>query len=247
MLPILLALMGYFTAAPAPQAAPPPATGTVVAELFTSQGCSSCPPADRLLSELLEDADGAEVLALSFHVDYWNYLGWKDPFSDAAFSERQRRYADRLHDRVYTPQLILNGRASVVGSREAQVRRQVALLSKTTLPVSVALTAPTVEGNRLTVDYTVTGAAAKDRLHLALVERHLEVAVRRGENGGRTLRHDNVVRAFETVAAAAGGTHTLTFPAGVDLANAAVIAYVQDTDWQVKGAVQVPVRVAEQP
>ena len=235
----LLTLFLQYRSANAPT--PPPASGLVVAELFTSQGCSSCPPADRLLSQLIEEADGAEVLALSFHVDYWNYLGWKDPFSKAAFSKRQRAYADRLRDRVYTPQLILNGRSSVVGSREAQVRRGVAEQAAMPLPVGVALGAPEVSGNRLSIAYTLNGASAKDRLHLAVVERHLEVEVRRGENGGRTLHHDNVVRAFETVAASGSGTQTLTLPKGVDLKNTAVIAYVQDQDWAVRGAGMVAV------
>ena len=235
----LLTLFLQYRSANAPT--PPPASGLVVAELFTSQGCSSCPPADRLLSQLIEEADGAEVLALSFHVDYWNYLGWKDPFSSAAFSERQREYADRLRDRVYTPQLILNGRSSVVGSREAQVRRSVAEQAAMPLPVGVALGAPKVSGNRLSIAYTLNGASAKDRLHLAVVERHLEVEVRRGENGGRTLHHDNVVRAFETVAATNSGTQTLTLPKGIDLEHAAVIAYVQDQDWAVRGAGMVAV------
>lgn len=242
MLPVFVALLGWF-ASPFPTAPtpipPPPARPVVVAELFTSQGCHSCPPADRLLSQLIEATDGVEVVALSFHVDYWNYLGWKDPFSDAAFSERQRQYASHLRDRVYTPQLILNGRSSVVGSREAQVRRSLAEQGRTALPVGITLTTPEVDQQRIRIRYDLSGAAAGDRLHLALVERHLEVDVRRGENGGRTLHHDNVVRAFATVAARAG-THTLELPRDARPENVSVIAYVQGADWRVSGAAQVP-------
>ena len=83
--------------------------GFAVVELFTSEGCSSCPPADRLLAEIYRNSPQEEVFPLAFHVDYWNRLGWTDPYSDAAFSTRQRQYAQKLNDRVYTPMMIFNG------------------------------------------------------------------------------------------------------------------------------------------
>ncbi|MEL7120299.1 MAG: DUF1223 domain-containing protein, partial [Bacteroidota bacterium] len=100
----------------------------VLLELFTSQGCSSCPPADQVLAKLNREAiEGKlEVVALSFHVDYWNRLGWKDPYSDAAYSERQRIYAGKLKDEyVYTPEIVINGSKGIVGSREYDVRRAI--------------------------------------------------------------------------------------------------------------------------
>src|ERR1700681_1033381 len=104
-----------------------PGRGPVVVELFTSQGCSSCPPADRLLSRLQGDSRTAgTVIPLAFHVDYWNRLGWSDPFSSAAWSERQMTYAKALHsNRIYTPQLVVGGRAECVGSEERQVMRRI--------------------------------------------------------------------------------------------------------------------------
>ena len=236
MLPILLLLFACITD-PTP-VTPPEARPVVVAELFTSQGCSSCPPADRLLSELIDEAAEVEVLALSFHVDYWNYLGWVDPFSDAAHSERQRHYAAQLGDRVYTPQLILNGRSSHVGSRTGEVRRAVAEQARKATTATIALAQPVIDGAALTVTFQVAGAGRRDRLAVALVERHLDVKVRRGENGGRTLHHDNVVRAF-TTADPAAGTVRLPIPEGLIPNNAAVIAYVQAPDWQVCGAATV--------
>ncbi|MDX1642861.1 MAG: DUF1223 domain-containing protein, partial [Thermoanaerobaculia bacterium] len=107
---------------------------TVLIELFTSQGCSSCPPADRLLADLADrgELDGIVLLPLSFHVDYWNYIGWTDPFSSAEWSNRQRRYARAFGlDTIYTPQIFLNGRAEVVGSDEREVRR---LIRQTAAP-----------------------------------------------------------------------------------------------------------------
>ena len=97
----------------------------ILVELFTSQGCSSCPPADRVLAKLAKEAEAGDlpIVALSFHVDYWNRLGWKDPYSDAAFSQRQRIYASKLPDqRVYTPEIVVNGSSGHVGSRESEVR-----------------------------------------------------------------------------------------------------------------------------
>lgn len=165
--------------------------GPLVLELFTSQGCSSCPPADRLLSELVATGAAGDrpLLPLSFHVDYWNDLGWADPFSQPRWAERQRAYAEALGERgVYTPQLVIGGRAHVVGSDRRAVFRAVAK-------------APPVRA--LTVDATWTtgalrvkarGAMAGEALWLALWEDGLASEVKRGENRGATLRHDHVVR-----------------------------------------------------
>src|SRR5271154_2289788 len=97
---------------------------SVVLELFTSQGCSSCPPADALLKKL--SAENSQLLPLSFHVDYWNYLGWKDPYSSPANTDRQRGYASALDGQVYTPELVVNGAVGVVGSDEGSVRNAIA-------------------------------------------------------------------------------------------------------------------------
>ena len=185
----------------------------VLLELFTSQGCSSCPPADELLRALSRDAAlEGKIIPLSFHVDYWNRIGWQDPFSSADWSRRQKEYAAAFRQgRVYTPQLVINGRAELVGSDERAIRReiarQIALSSKVHLWFDVA---------RQSGGYTVTvrteaPAELRDRLAIYAVtyENELVTKVGRGENGGRTLRNDFVVRAFREVA---GGRATL--PAG---------------------------------
>src|SRR5262245_57422918 len=185
--------------APAPAAA---AAGPVVVELFTSQGCSSCPPADRLLTRLAEDpALAGKVLPLSFHVDYWNYIGWQDPFSSARWSDRQRRYARAFgSDRIYTPQLVVEGSSERVGSDEREARRRIAraLAAPAAGRVALAL-APAGEAVKVGVQARLAGARAPRDLDLwvALWETGLSTPVGSGENAQRTLKNDYVVRRFE--------------------------------------------------
>ena len=194
------------------------ATGPVVVELFTSEGCSSCPPADRLLAELDE-----RVVALAYHVDYWDRLGWADPYGDAAYSARQRAYAGTLDGRVCTPQMVVGGTRGVVGSGATAARA--AIEAAPALRVPVRLEA------RLDGRAVVVGAAAPDApdgavLHLAIVQRTASSDVRRGENGGRRLDHVRVVRALETVETPPG-TARLPLPDGLDASEVCVEALVQ--------------------
>jgi len=177
---------------------------TVVVELFTSQGCSSCPPADRLLSELRSsgEAAGVEVVPLSFHVDYWNYIGWTDPFSSARWSERQRRYAEALNlDTIYTPQTVFDGHLECVGSSRRKVS---ALLAEAASQDEFAVGLRLVRGEgraEARVDVAPvapTGLAARSLdVYLAIWEDGLATPVGRGENARKTLHNDAVVRRFE--------------------------------------------------
>jgi len=162
----------------------------VVVELFTSQGCSSCPPADRLLGRLDSLEQDVEVIALAFHVDYWNYIGWSDPFSSAEWSGRQRAYGRRLGaGRIYTPQLVVNGTRHAVGSN----RRAVMAALKGARGL-VPLEARIV--TRRSRSFTVRAKAPpRARLLLIVYESGLATRVPRGENAGRKLRNDQVVRA----------------------------------------------------
>lgn len=175
-------------------AADPGAERPVVVELFTSQGCSSCPPADAVLGEL---AHQPGVLALSFHVDYWDYIGWKDPFAAAQFTERQRDYAAKLGLRyVYTPQIVVDGRHDIVGSKRRQVTDAIEEASRSAPAVMVTLEAE--NGGRALLS---AGAAPKGGATVWLVtfdDAH-ETQVVRGENSGKALVNSNVVRELTTL------------------------------------------------
>ena len=180
--------------APAATDRPTGAGGIHILELFTSQGCSSCPPADSLLAELGHQDN---VIPLSFHVDYWNYLGWADPFSQAAWSERQQTYASYLRSRgVYTPQLVIDGRVGMVGSNRRDVERSLAAADATTPTVLVATAHWTSTSVRIDV-----AAPANAAVWVALYDRSTRVDVPRGENAGATLQTTNPVRALRRIAA----------------------------------------------
>jgi hypothetical protein len=177
-------------------ALPVQAEGTkTVVELFTSQGCSSCPAADRLLAEY---ADRSDVLALSYNVDYWDYLGWKDTLANHDFSQRQRDYsAARGDGDVYTPQAVIDGRNHVPGSLRADIEGAIAANSGG-LSVPINLTA---HGDAVTVDI---GASPSTMPHatlwLVMYDRAVTVPITRGENSGKTITYTNVVRKMRPIA-----------------------------------------------
>lgn len=217
-----------------------PDSGFALVELFTSQGCSSCPPADRLLSGLMEEAanKGQEIYLLSFHVDYWNYLGWTDPFSKKGFSTRQRRYAATLSTGVYTPQMVFNGRAECVGSNRTRVLASLQKVMEQEATDKIKLNLVQVSGQKaIRVDYEVEGNLKDKVINVALVERNISTQVKRGENGGRKLHHDNVVREFQTVELTGKGAVMLNLPSDLNKSKSAVIAFTQDqTTLEVFGA-----------
>jgi hypothetical protein len=219
--PLLLALCLALPIAPV-QATERP----TVVELFTSEGCSSCPPADALLAELAKRAD---VLALSFHVDYWDRLGWKDPFSSRAATDRQNRYAKLLKlATVYTPQIVVDGRWEAVGSDRADVERALELARRdpSEVPVTLALDHGQAQialgrgGDRVAASVLLIGF---DRRHVS--------AVKRGENSGRTLAHVDVVRGLEEIARRSAGEIAVAIPWRCDR----VAAVVQAADGRILG------------
>lgn len=169
-------------------------TGTVV-ELFTSQGCNSCPPADALLGELAKRDD---LIALTFNVDYWDYLGWRDTLASPAHSERQRAYAEAMHERrVYTPQTVIGGRLHAVGSDRRDIEqaiRQVQRLADGNLHIGLSS-----EGDKVLVRLPDGPRPVEAKIWLVRYDRVQEVAIRRGENGGRTLKYYNVVRELTNI------------------------------------------------
>jgi hypothetical protein len=180
----------------------------VVVELFTSEGCSDCPPADSLLEKLdkTQPVAGAQIIVLSEHVDYWDDIGWRDPYSAHAYSERQNQYAGHFRlDSIYTPQMVVDGRVQFVGSDERGALRAIenaARAEKTPMTISAAR----FDGNNSVTLRVETGAAPADAVLLVAVEDESDVSsVSRGENSGRTLHHVAVVREMSEVGTVARG------------------------------------------
>lgn len=205
-----------------------------VIELFTSQGCSSCPSADQLLAQTINDAknDGKKIFALSFHVDYWNRLGWADPFSSKEFSQRQSAYASQLNlNGVYTPQMVVNGSRQFVGSDEHELKEALNK-SLNTVPVAAfkALSATLQNNTPPQVKFSLDGAYAGCNINFALVSLSETTSIKRGENGGLTLTNENVVRQFISIPAVAEGEihfKASPVPAGN---NMAIVAYLQQAN-----------------
>ncbi len=244
---LLLALLPVVAwAAPAggdPSSAPTP----VLVELFTSEGCSSCPPADQLLIELdqSQGAGGAEIIALGEHVDYWDHLGWRDRFSSAQFSRRQNDYAARFRlDSVYTPQMVLDGKYEFVGNDAGKVRQALADAGRSRKPSRVALQR---EGeNSLSVRVENAGKASPEVL-LAITESGLSTKVGGGENGGRTVRHTAVVRRLQLLGKTKDGSFNtqarLETDAGWRRENLKAVVFVQDAgSREILGAAAVPLK-----
>jgi hypothetical protein len=185
----------------------------IIVELFTSEGCSSCPPADSLLARLEEQQPvaGAEIVALEEHVDYWNHQGWEDPFSAEQWTERQQKYAASRGDQsVYTPQMVVSGHAEFVGSRERTARA--AIEQAATQPQTGVSVAPAKSDKRDAEEFEVSvgklvGNSSGDtaEVWLAITETGLHSAVTRGENAGENLQHAAVVRTLRKVGVADAG------------------------------------------
>ena len=170
----------------------------VVVELFTSEGCSSCPPADNLLARLPRMVSGVEVIPLSEHVDYWNNLGWQDRFSAPLFSMRQQDYGRMFGlQSVYTPEMVVNGAAEFSGSDASRAQQEIAKAAAAP-HAEASMWLAGASGVHLHVEKTPHGVRNVD-VFLVLTETNLETAVAKGENAGRRLRHVGVVRHLSTI------------------------------------------------
>jgi hypothetical protein len=219
----------------------------VLVELFTSEGCSSCPPADALLAQIdaKQPVSGAQAIILEEHVDYWDDQGWRDPFASAAATQRQQEYSKTLHAEVYTPQMIVDGRTEILGSDQNAAQRAIEkaiAAPKTSLELSWVGATMTMGGPKLLrvragklsgVDGASGGQNAE--VFLVITESHLHSDVRRGENAGRGLEHDGVVRKFTSLGKASGsGEFSFDAQSSVKLSpdwkreNIRVVVFVQD-------------------
>jgi hypothetical protein len=181
----------------------------VVVELFTSEGCSSCPPADALLARISKSSSfaGAPIIAIAEHVDYFNHLGWADPYSKSQFTERQQGYVDAMHlKEVYTPQMIVDGRIEFLGHNEDAARTAIAAASRAS-KATVNVHVESLKGNALTLKLDVGAVPAKDGgeaadILVGVTEDNLNSSITRGENAGRKLAHVRVLRGIKSVGTA---------------------------------------------
>ncbi len=225
---------------------PAPAGAPVVVELFTSEGCSSCPPADALLMDLNlhQPVAGVEVIALGEHVDYWNDLGWKDRFSSAQYSQRQSRYAARFGlESVYTPQMVINGREEFVGNDRSKAAQAITEAARHGRQPSITMAS---SQNALEVKITEAGQKPLDVM-LAITESDLSTQVGRGENHGRLLRHTAVVRELRKIGTTSGGEFSGNWPLQLNpewrRQNLRAVVFLQDPNTlAIAGAVQVGVK-----
>ncbi len=214
-----------------------PNSKPVLVELFTSEGCSSCPPADALLRRLgrTQPVRNADVIVLEEHVDYWDRLGWKDPFSSEAATARQGDYADAFGgSQVYTPQMVVDGHAEFVGSSESEALRAIGTASQTPKP---AVHLKWADGGMLAIavdPLTNAKPGEVSQVYLAVTENMLRSDVKRGENAGRELEHDGVVRTLAAVGKAGAGStgfaSTVAVPAAHDWnrSNLRAVVFVQE-------------------
>lgn len=203
-------------------AAPVAATAdAVLVELFTSQGCSSCPPADEVLGQL---ANRDDVIALSLHVDYWDYLGWKDEFALPAFTQRQQGYARAASENmIFTPQMVVGGTDSVVGTRTLELMDHIARHKSAESKVEVNLSK---NGDAIVIEANSLGGSGDRVVQLVRYKPKSSVAIKRGENAGRTVTYHNVVTSW-TVLGTWSGSAPLQMKAPLD-GDAPSVVVIQD-------------------
>ena len=205
----------------------------VIVELFTSEGCSSCPPADALLRKLEETqpVPNAEIIVLGDHVDYWNYIGWTDRFSSKQFTDRQNQYGDNFRlDSVYTPQMVVDGNAELNGADEARAKRVISeAAEQPKLVIALSLEPSDMLKAQIV---SIPAMAQNDDVLLAITESGLQSQVDAGENGGRTLRHTGVVRELKKIGTTTGASFSAQTQISVHSdwkrKNLRAVVFVQD-------------------
>lgn len=207
-------------------------SGFAVVELFTSEGCSSCPPADAVVAKLEKESAGKPIYILAFHVDYWNSLGWRDVFSSAENSNRQRDYARYLKlSSVYTPQIVVNGKTEFVGSEEGTLHKAISAALQKDAPVQLSLANMQISRNVVMVHYDAKQNDSHSVLLLALVQKSAQSHVKAGENSGRMLSHVQIVQKLQGVALGNNktGTERINLPNDFTPQGWEVIGFIQNT------------------
>ena len=228
----LLTLLALFCTSETGHAqSPAPVPPIAVLELFTSQGCSACPPADTMLKAYTERAD---IIALSMSVDYWDHLGWKDTLGSSKHTARQKAYVKALNaGSVFTPQMVVNGAAQVVGSKKYDIEKALRATSKPAIGSSIALTASR-DAKRILIEVGATeshDAVRSATVWLVSVSPQIDIEIKRGENRGKTLTYHNVVRDIAPVGMWAGKPVRIELPATAIVETAtrsAVLVQIDD-------------------
>lgn len=202
--------------------------GFAVVELFTSEGCSSCPPADIAVASLLKESP-QHVYVLGFHVDYWNNLGWKDVYSKTSFTNRQRNYASAFKlNSIYTPQIVVNGSKQFVGSNKSALYNSVKDELNKSTQANIILLAASRDDKHVTVQYTSPKIMDAEVVNFALVQKQAISNVKRGENAGNELHHVNVVRDFISLKPNLHGEVQFTIPDNLPADDFTIIAFTQN-------------------
>jgi hypothetical protein len=246
LLTALVAATAIVPVADMPQAcnAVSPAHQTALVELYTSQGCSSCPPADRWLTQLDARHPRDRVVPIALHVDYWDYIGWKDPYARSVFTTRQRALAAANGSRtVYTPGVYVQGQEFPQWSGRALFDDAVRAVTTSPASVRITLKAEVTDSEvKVNASAVALASAREPLLYLALVENGLATNVRAGENRGETLKNDRVVRAWSGPLARVPLPLSWPLPAKADRTRYSVVGFAQDEDGRVLQAVDLPLR-----
>jgi hypothetical protein len=232
---LLITLMGVAGVLGHARAATGDMKKPVLIELFTSEGCSSCPPADRLLQSLDEKQPfaGAELVVLSEHVDYWNGDGWVDTYSSRLFSDRQRMYAEQFDlNSVYTPEAVVDGQRETVGSNDVAIRDAVEQAARDQ-KVSLTVSNPVRDGNKIKIHLASGDLKNEATLYVALADNKVQSQVAGGENGGRLLTHVAVVQVLSPVGTVRAGNSfskdvVVPMAKGISANGMRVVAFLQD-------------------
>lgn len=205
--------------------------GFAVVELFTSEGCSSCPAADIVVAKIKKEYADQPVYILAYHVDYWNRLGWRDVFSNAAFSKRQYQYASWIKgSSVYTPQIVVNGNKEFIGSEESTLRNAVKAGEQKVSSAQLTLSELKLNGNKALFTYHTDGASNNTLLVYTIVQHAAQTKVEAGENSGRTLGHVQIVRELQTTAlnSSGYGNASIAVPKSLSSHDLEIIAFLQN-------------------
>jgi len=215
------------------------ADGFAVLELFTSQGCSSCPPADELLGKYAIQNNN-KIIPIAFHVDYWDRLGWKDSFSSSKYTNRQREYAQTFaNSSVYTPQVVINGQTEMIGSDKNKIDVTISKELAEIPATIITINSKEITGDKIAIQYNVTGDIVNTYILGLLIQNKTVTRIKAGENDGRTLTNYNVVRDIVSTEPKESGSLALQIPLNTDTKDLGIVLLTQNrATLKITGAVK---------